>query len=439
MGVLVRPPSRPVGLAGGRKNRHGIIDWLFAPGWPVVWALGGAPLWALLGLTKAIWVLMAVPMVLHLVRARGVRAPKGTGIWIAFLVWVVLSAQMLDSPTPAEYFAFLYRTSIYVTAIVIMLYVYNLSTKQLPTARIMNAVLVMLATMVVGGYLGLVLGDWEMPTLAALVIPGAGSDGFIRDLVQPRFAQVQVFLGFDLPRPAYPFRFTNEWGAVLGTLIAVTLGGAKHFSVRTRQLLPVLLAGALIPIVVSVNRGLWVTLVALSIYVAFRRAQAGQIGRLLQMAGVGVVIVLLVSLSPLGTLVTDRAESDHSNGSRTTLYSGVLEQVKESPVFGFGWPRIDPDFPLLPPVGTHGQLWMILYSHGYPALFLFLWFVATMTRRSGRGLDTTRVWMHGAFAVILIQMWFYNLLPGSMSLAFLALGILLRDQRERRAGVELIA
>lgn len=436
MGVLVRPPSRSVGFAAGRDDRHGVIDWLFAPGWPVVWALGGAPLWALLGLTKAIWVLLAAPMLVHLIRARGVRAPRGTGIWIAFLVWVGLSAQMLDNPTAAEYFAFLYRTSIYVTAIVIMLYVYNMSTRQLPTARIMNAALIMLATMVAGGYLGLLLGDWEMPTLASLLIPGAGSDGFVRDLVQPRFAQVQVFLGFDLPRPAYPFRFTNEWGAVLGTLMAVILGGARHLGVRAKQWLPVILAVSLVPVVVSVNRGLWVTLVALSIYVAFRRAQAGQIGRLLQMAGVAVVIVLLVSLSPLGTLVTDRAESDHSNDSRTTLYSGVLEQVKDSPVFGFGWPRIDPEFPLLPPVGTHGQLWMILYSHGYPALFLFLWFVASMTRRSARGLDTSRVWLHGAFAVILIQMWFYNLLPGSLSLAFLALGLLLRDQREHRAGLE---
>jgi O-antigen ligase len=141
------------------------------------------------------------------------------------------------------------------------------------------------------------------------------------------------------------------------------------------------------------------------------------------------VVVLFVTISPLGDLIADRAGSDHSNRSRTTLYSLTLEQVEESPLVGFGAPRPDEENPNLPPVGTHGQLWAVLFSHGWVGVVLFVGFLGVLAWKTGHDLDDVDLWLHAIVIGLLVQMWFYNLFPGSLVYGFLAAALLLRRDR----------
>ena len=57
---------------------------------------GGFPIWWALGLSAVICILFAVPMLVWLLARGRVRVPKGFGLWLAFLFWMLLSATQLD-------------------------------------------------------------------------------------------------------------------------------------------------------------------------------------------------------------------------------------------------------------------------------------------------------------------------------------------------------
>jgi hypothetical protein len=75
-GVAAQPAPRRSGLPEG---------------WPVLLLFLAFPLWWVLGLAAVIWVLLAIPMAVWLMLRRGVRVPKGFGIWLAFMFWMLLS------------------------------------------------------------------------------------------------------------------------------------------------------------------------------------------------------------------------------------------------------------------------------------------------------------------------------------------------------------
>ncbi|MDH5238337.1 MAG: O-antigen ligase family protein, partial [Acidimicrobiia bacterium] len=190
-----------------------------------------------------------------------------------------------------------------------------------------------------------------------------------------------------------------------------------------------LLVLSLVPIVVSVNRGLWLSLAASFLYVTVRRAGSGRALPAIRLVLGALVVVLFITLTPLGDLVADRAESDHSNRSRATLVSLTLDQVQDSPLVGFGAPRPDEENPNLPPVGTHGQIWTVLFSHGWVGAILFGLFLVVLAWRTREDLDDVHLWLHAVTVGLLVQMWFYNLFPGALALGFVAAGLLLRRRR----------
>jgi len=67
------------------------------------------PLWWLLGLADMIWILMAPPMVLLMVRARAIQVPRGFGIYLLFLLWALCSGVQLERM--GEALGFAYRLS----------------------------------------------------------------------------------------------------------------------------------------------------------------------------------------------------------------------------------------------------------------------------------------------------------------------------------------
>ena len=92
------------------------------------------------------------------------------------------------------------------------------------------------------------------------------------------------------------------------------------------------------------------------------------------------VIAAIVVLSPLSGIIHDRLTSQkNSNGTRSTLYQEAINGVATSPLFGFGSPRASQQtVGSNARVGTQGQFYLVLFSHGIPATLCYLgWFLFT--------------------------------------------------------------
>ena len=93
-------------------------------GWQAYALFLPLPLWWALGLSHFIWPVIAAGLLLSLLlRAESLRLPRGFGIWLLFLAWMVASATQID--TVGRFAGFLLRLSIYVAATIVFLYLYN--------------------------------------------------------------------------------------------------------------------------------------------------------------------------------------------------------------------------------------------------------------------------------------------------------------------------
>jgi O-antigen ligase len=136
---------------------------------------------------------------------------------------------------------------------------------------------------------------------------------------------------------------------------------------------------------------------------------------------------VLVVTTPLGQLVLDRIATPHSNEGRLSLYSEAAESVIDSPLLGYGAPRPSERDPNLPRVGTHGQLWLVLFSHGIPAAGFFVGWFAFAFWRSRRTTSDVSSWMHVVLLITLVQMSYYGMVPVPIHIAMLAAAIAWRE------------
>ena len=252
------------------RRRSGLPD-----GWPVLALFGAFPVWWALGLSSVIWIVLALPMLGWLLARGRVRVPKGFGLWLAFLFWMLLSATQLDEAR--RWYAFSYRAVLYLSMTVMFVYVYNLPRPAVPARRIVLALTLFWATVICFGFVALAIPNARLTTPASLLLPESiAVNPFAQDLVSARLAQVQTFIGYALPRPAAPFTYTNEWGGAVGLLTPMALAGLGMLrSYLTRNVVRLLLVASLVPIVISANRGLWVGLGVGLVYAAVRVALRG--------------------------------------------------------------------------------------------------------------------------------------------------------------------
>ena len=231
------------------------------------YAIAFMPLFWFLGLGFFTFAIAAVPMAFVLLTMKPIRMPKGFGLWLLFIGWMVVSAVTLE-PTLNRYLAFTLRAGTYIGSTIIFLYIYNLPRRYLPTGRVLGVIAgIFVFTAIIGGYLGLLLGETSIPTLMSAVLPRSMlSNEFVRSVVQPPFAQTQDFLGFPLNRPSFPFSFSNDWAATLVPATFASIAAAGRMR-RGRGWIPVLAVLALVPMIVSVNRGMWIALIGGLLYI----------------------------------------------------------------------------------------------------------------------------------------------------------------------------
>jgi hypothetical protein len=403
------------------------------PGWPVLAILVLFPLWYVLGLGAFIWIIMAVPIFVHLVVAKTWRVPRGFIIWLFFLTWVALSAIQISHST--NWLTYAYRAASYLAATLAFIYLVNTDEKALPTRRIINAFTVFWVVIVIGGYLAMAAPHFSFATPTQKVLGHLGSNKLLLALIHPTLAQAQALggvqaIGHAIARPAAPFAYTNWWGANFAFLVPFVILAIRQ--ARTR-LVRVSLAGmllvSLVPFVYSINRGAWLSLIVGGLYVwvrfAARRRGRAALGGLALLA----VIAVAVFATPLGGVVQARIGHEGSASLRLSLIQQSGQNALGSPLVGYGVPLPPPVSQYsLPNVGTQGQLWLVLVSVGIPGTVFFLLWLLYVFWSSRSVDDPVSFTVHVAILITLPQLPFYGWMPTEMFMIMVAAALVWRNR-----------
>lgn len=424
------------------------------PGWPLMVIFAGLPLWWVLGLVQVVFFVMTVPMLIHLVRRRDIVAPKGLGLWLLMMVWIMGGVLVLQADAPGavggssmlRYLTFSYRLGWYVIGTVVLLYVIN-SRRFITTERIAGALSWMFVALLGGGILGVSIPTLDFPSLLELLLPNSvASNGFVNSLIHPQVAQIHTFLGYEEARPSAPFAYTNEWGLAIALTVPFFIVCWWRRKGIWRWSVPLLLAAALVPIVSSMNRGLWLALAAMAMYAMCVLALQGRIRFLAVMVGGVTTAAVLIATSPLATVVIDRLNTPHSNQGRTNLGTLAVESTAQgSPVLGFGTTRdVQGNFNSIaggatdqcpacapPALGTQGQLWLLIFGAGFVGAALFISFFMGQLLRNFR--NTSALSSAAACTVIaaLVTLPVYTTVGPSLYVLLIAVGVMHREGSKR--------
>lgn len=405
------------------------------------------PLWWALGLGAFAFPLLAVPMALQLLRRRPIVLPPGFWLWLAFLALNVLSLIMLSVDPPGttggsaggRAVSLLVNLGEYSAATVTLLYVGNLSERELPQRRLVRMLAILFLITLAGGLLGVLAPNFQFTSPVELLLPtSVRSNLYVAALVHPSAAQIQSVLGHSAGRPAAPFGYTNFWGNNLSILLVwFVLWGWRARSVLVRAATLTILAVTVIPVVQSLNRGVWLGLAFAAVYAAVRLALTGKVASLMGLLAAAVACVAAFAFTPLHGVVQERLAHPQSNDIRGFLSQAAVRGAQESPLLGWGGTRktlgsvqsisvgATPNCPQCGNfgVGSNGQLWYVLFSQGFLGAALFLGFflrTAWLYCRQRSALAAA-----GGLVLLLAPLYavFYNSLPSALTLTFISLGV----------------
>ncbi|HEU0192581.1 MAG TPA: hypothetical protein VFQ71_00195, partial [Gaiellales bacterium] len=323
------PPSgNGAGPAQRRPRGARTVTRRFLPYW--LFAL--LPLWWLAGLSFFQWPLIVAPLVYPLCRATGVRAPRRFALWLAFLLMTVLSATQLSSGSRVV--AWTWRESFYVASTVLFLFIYNSSERRLPTRALVNALAAFWVMIVIGGWFGVLFPTVSLASPAEHIFPKSLlHNTYFYSHVHLQLAEVQHFLGFKEGRPQALFAYTNAWGSTFAMTMPFALGALTLSpSVVWRRVLLIALAASVVPGVFSLDRGMWLSLGLGIAYATVRLAARHDVRRVVQIVTVVVLTLLLIVVSPLGTLIAGRFSHKTGDTSRLARDQAAQAQVTANPI-----------------------------------------------------------------------------------------------------------
>jgi hypothetical protein len=403
-------------------------------GWPLYALFYGFPLWWVLGMAEFVWPLFATFLLANLVvRRQSVRVPKGFGLYLLFMAWMAASAVNVHGTD--KLFGFVYRALLYSSAPIVGIFILNSPKKLLPNRAVVRMMVVFWMVVVGGGLLGMLLPNLHITTLMARIIPKhLQNNSFVYNLVHPATAQVQHFLGYPVPRPAAPFVFTNDWGGNFALLVPFLLASwAKSENPRRDKLVRLLVPLSLFPVIFSLNRTLWASLALVAVYGSVRFGARGRSVAVVQAAAVMITLGAFVfTFGPTKSLIQDRVATPHSNNGRQSLYNQSIDLALQQPLIGYGGPQQSTAATKSsnykhPDVGTQGQVWTVLVSHGMPATFFFFGYFFYFVWRTRRARSHLELWCHIVVVVALFQSPFYGLLAAQLHIVFVAIGLASRE------------
>lgn len=395
------------------------------PRWPFAAMFVLFPLWWLLGPGEALWIVLAGIMLLYLLRRGHIEAPRGFGIWLLFLLWMVFSVVGID--TSGRLIGFLYRALLYLAVTVIFLYVYN-ARSTLSTRYVAGVLTGFWLVVVAGGYLGVFFPILAIHTPFGLLLPEwISSNDLVQEMVVRRTTQYNPdgWLKLD-PRPSAPFLYTNGWGNAYSMLLPIVIGYLVEVR-RERRFRWLLLAipVSFVPAFLTLNRGMFIGLGVALVYVAARAIARGNLRVILALGALLLVVAGAFATFPIAERLSDRVETSSTTQDRAGLYEETFERTLESPLFGFGAPRPS-EKAGVPSAGTQGQLWMVMFSQGFPGVLFFVgWFVWAFFR-SFHVRDPIRLACNTVLLVIIVEATYYGIMTAGIAVAMIAAALTMR-------------
>jgi polysaccharide biosynthesis protein PslJ len=400
------------------------------PSWPIVCLFAGYAVWWVLGLSAFVVPILGIAMVGLLFVRKNVVFPRGFYLWALFLLFVL--GAVAEVGFGVRIVGYGVRVSNYIGSGVVFLYIYNSSRRTLSDRKIVFAMVGFFATIVVGGYLGVLMPGGHINTPAQYLLPHAiASNSYVHTLVHPSFAEVQQPWGspISFTRPSAPFPYTNGWGCNVALVLPFVMAALTMTRGRKRLAISGLLVAVLVPAFATLNRGMFIAVGFALIYAAVRYGMRGRIAPLaILVVGLTTVAIVAISTGVLTTLTT-RLQYSSTNIGRATIYQEAFNGALASPLFGNGAPR--PSGVLNISVGTQGQLWTVLFSYGFIALGAYLgWFIYAAWR-SRRATTNLVLWMHIVCLIALVTCIYYGYDGPQLAVAMVAAAVALRP-RERR-------
>ncbi|HEX4813039.1 MAG TPA: hypothetical protein VFV66_09845 [Nonomuraea sp.] len=423
--------------------------------WPVAALLVGYPVWWALGFGGLSVIVLAGPMAAVLWRRRPIKVPPGFGLWVLLLAGYLISGMMLAETPPGTYgelgpgrvIGYLMRLALYAAVLVMVLYLGNLTERELPQLRLVRMLGVLFVTTVAGGLLGVLAPGFSFTSPVELLLPGwLGDNPFVQNLIHPTAAQTQKVLGYAMPRPEAPFEWANAWGSNVSVLLVwAVVGWWAYGGTRHKVFAAVMIGLAAIPIVYSLNRGLWIGLGLATCYLVVRVGGRTRVA----VCGALAAAVLAFALSPLGALVAQRLDRPHSNDIRAFTVTATLAAARHSPLIGYGNTRNamgnhrtittgKTQWCLAcghPPLGSDGQLWLLIITQGFTGAALYVAFFTGAIRRHWR--DRSPIGLAGVLVMglVLLYMFVYDGLVTPLGLYLVSFALLWRNALlERPAG-----
>ena len=377
------------------------------------------------------WTLPALVLGLRLLLVRrpladDLRVPGAAWALAAFLAVAALG---IFQVTGTGRIVFVYRWLLFAGALAAEVWLLFVPRWQLSTERVVQWLGLLWVWVVAFGWVAMFVRLDRTSPFQSVLPAGFRAAGFVDQLSAWRLGEVQYVAGRYVVRPSAPFAWANGWGSAFAlTAPCFVRAWLVGVPARRRAAGAALALAGIPPMVASLNRGAWLTLGAALLYGAVRMAARRDWRPLGAVAGVAACTAVLLATTPLGAAVTARlSDVEHSNTSRASVYRLAWEGALASPLVGHGAPREVPGSSL-PPVGTHGLLWNLMFSFGLVAAGLFLVWLVVEVVRSAPSRAPRSLWLHLTLVVGLLQLPMYGLLPEVVLLGVVA-GLARREAR----------
>lgn len=467
------PQTRPHGETAGQDDDRALarsreggrtgsgLGWFARhPDWPIAVLLVGWPAWWFLGILTWASGFLAIPMAWRMYRWRAtstrvIRTPPRFGLWLLFLVVMVVGLTTisltapgtLPSPVSNRVISWALRAFDYFGATAILLFAGNLTEEELPRRRLAWQLGIVGIYTVAGGILGTVLPKVHFKSPLAYLVPQSflATHGNLASL-NPSFAQVQNLLGYAHGRPDAPFAYTNMWGNSLAILLPwLLVAGWAYGTRKQRRLTIAVFALAFIPVVASLDRGLWVGIGCIILYLAVRFAARGKLAMLGAVFGVIALVGIVILVTPVQSLISQRLSHGQSNNGRSSGSLQALQLGLASPIVGWGDTRHQQGSGESIAIGAtancqgcgskslggNGELQNLLITTGLVGAAFYISFFAYGAWRYRR--DPTPYGLAGVLVLLLgfVFMFVYDATGPPLAFTMLAYALLWRNERER--------
>jgi len=391
-------------------------------------------------------------------RAEGrrlLRLPPGFSLWLLFLICMLAGAATLGltapgtiaSPLGNRIISFGDRGASYLAVTVLLVFAGNLTEFEMPRRRLAWLLGLVGIYAIIGGFAGIVMPRFQFTSPLALVMPKSFQHNtLVQSMLHPGLSQVQGVLGEAEGRPKAPFDYTDSWGESLTILLPWLLVAWSATRRQWRKAL-VVTALALVPLIYSLDRGVWIGMAVSVCYLALRFAARGRLG-LLTVIGSGVAVVgILILVSPLHSLISGRISSQqNSNTIRASLNTLAVRDGLASPLIGYGDERHQQGSAASIAVGptancptcgeaeagSTGQFWLLLVCDGLLGTVLYFSFFAYGLWHYRR--DMTPYGLAGVLVLLLsfVYMFTYEAVVAPLAFTMLAYALLWRNDLQLR-------